>query len=336
MHHQIPIASAHVTIDQVVQEFTTLQPDRPDRFDAMAGAVRAFQLEHNAVYRRFVEAEGGTYLPIEAFKHVPVVSFPVEEARHVFESSGTGRGQPSRHFVRDLEVYGRSFSRHFEAVVGAGPFTFLAHLPQYAQRGQWSSLLFMVDRLIWRRGDDASGFFLDDTDFLEAGIRHSRESGHRLILFGAAFGLLALIERQSFALPDDALVIETGGMKTFRREIGRDALHAHLAKGFGLPREQVWSEYGMCELFSQCYTRGGRVFFPPPWMRFEVVDPELPERVQPEGTPGALAVTDLANLYSCSFLLTQDRAVRRGDGFEILGRLADAELRGCNFLLESA
>ena len=90
----------------------------------------------------------------------------------------------------------------------------------------------------------------------------------------------------------------------------------------------------MCELLSQAYTRGGSVYFPPPWMRFAVVDPIDPASERPEGVPGALAVVDLANVYSASWILTEDIAVRRGDGFEVLGRLRGADLRGCNFLVE--
>lgn len=91
----------------------------------------------------------------------------------------------------------------------------------------------------------------------------------------------------------------------------------------------------MCELLSQCYTRGEDLFYPPPWMRFTVLDAGDPFREVGEGEPGALALFDLANVHTVSAILTEDRAVRRGDGFEVRGRLTGAELRGCNFLLEN-
>ena len=271
----------------------------------------------------------------EIVKHAPVATFPPDEAAHVFKSSGTGRSVPSTHHVKSLDLYERVFSDHFADAVGSGPFTFVAHLPHYAERGETSSLLYMVEGLIERFGDSASGFFLDDTTPLHEAIAHSQDQGARFLLFGAAFGLLDLIERGSVELLADALVIETGGMKTYRQSVTRDELHQRLRDGLGVPESQVWSEYGMCELMSQCYTRGDRIFYPPPWMRFRVVDPEQPTEEVPEGSPGALALFDLANLFTVSALMTQDRAVRRGDGFEVLGRLSDAELRGCNFLLES-
>jgi hypothetical protein len=193
----------------------------------------------------------------------------------------------------------------------------------------------MVDLFIRRYGDDHSGFFLDDPSLLDAAVEHSRRHDTSFLLFGAAFGLLDLLDERPVSLPDSARVIETGGMKTYRREIGRDELHARLAGGFGVPEDRVWSEYGMCELMSQCYTRGGHVFYPPPWMRFRIVDPERPAREVPSGTPGALALFDMGNVYTASALLTEDRAVRAGDGFRVLGRLSGAQLRGCNFLVES-
>lgn len=321
-----------MTHDDVARAFTTLSTDRPGLFDEMAGAVLAFQRSHNPVYARY--SVHGLYLPVAAFKHGPVTTFPPDEAEHVFESSGTGRGTPSRHYVRSLALYERAVATHFEAVFGRGPFTLVAHLPRYAERGRTSSLLYMVEHLVRRYGDAASGFFLDDVALLDKAIHHSRQIGSPLLLFGAAFGLLDLLDAGVPRLPPDARIVETGGMKTYRREIGREALHQRLADGFGVAPRQVWSEYGMCELMSQCYTRGGELFYPPPWMHFAVVDPARPDRTMPDGEPGALALLDLANVHSASALLTEDRAVRRGDGFEVLGRLTHAELRGCNFLLE--
>ena len=322
-----------MTAAAVAETFTDLTQDHPGRFDAMAEVVYAFQAVHNPVYARYCKTH--RYLPVDAFKYAPVTTFPPEEAERVFQSSGTRRSTPSRHYVRSLAVYERAVTVHFEAVFGPGPFTLVAYLPHYAEGGRTSSLLYMVDLLIRRYGDAHSGFFLEDHTLLEEAVAYSRQARTSFLLFGAAFGLLDLVEAGPVALPSGARVIETGGMKTYRRAIGRAALHARLAEGFALPEAQIWSEYGMCELMSQCYTRGGAVFFPPPWLRFQIVDPQAPDRVLPEGQPGALALFDLANVYTASALLTEDRAVRRGDGFEVLGRLPKTALRGCNFLLPS-
>ena len=249
----------------------------------------------------------------------------------MFCSSGTAAHGRSRHYVRDLSIYDRSIRSHFASIFGSGPLTLVAHLPGYASE---SSLVYMVRQLITWYGDAASGFFLDNPDVLERAIAHSKAKQTTMLLLGAAFGLLRLVETRRWALPPGARVMETGGMKTHRRTVTRRALHAALARGFGVPREQVWSEYGMCELLSQAYTRGGCVFFPPPWMQVEVFDPERLESPLPEGRVGVLGVIDLANVYTVSALMTEDLGVRRDGGFEVLGRMRQSDLRGCNFLLD--
>jgi hypothetical protein len=47
-----------------------------------------------------------------------------------------------------------------------------------------------------------------------------------------------------------------------------------------------------------------------------------------------VAIADLANLYSCAFLLTQDIGINYPDGFEILGRAPGAEAKGCSIALD--
>jgi Acyl-protein synthetase, LuxE len=335
-----------------------------DSFDGLAERVLAFQREHNRVYREFSTA--GLYLPIAAFKHGFNGTFDPCLAERIFRSSGTGGNDTgsgdtgisggsgdtgsgsdtgngsgdtgsgdtggsrrAEHFVRDLTFYNRSLEDGFRGVFGSGPFTILAHLPDYASD---SSLVYMAERVIATFGNPSSGFFLEDPAILHEA---ARLGGDRIVLIGAAFGLLDLLDAQPLQLPIDSLVVETGGMKTHRREIQRGDLHQRLARGFGVPRSQIWSEFGMCELLSQCYATGTERYRPPPWMRVSVRDPELPETEMPPGVPGVLAVIDLANAHSASAILTEDRAVQYNDGFEILGRLTGTDLRGCNYLLEA-
>ncbi len=273
------------------------------------------------------------FLPVAAFKQAQAAAFPPGEAEKIFESSGTGGGARSRHYVRDVSLYERALAAHFSREFGTGPFLFASCLPGYAEQGPSSSLLYMADFLMRRFGAAGSGAILGAPERLRFLADRSAREDIPLVVFGAAFGLLDLVETEKFSLPAHAIVIETGGMKTHRREIARADLHGRLRDGFGV--SSVCSEYGMCELLDACYAREGGVFYPPPWMRFWIVDPSRPFEPLEEGREGALALLDLANVWSASALLTEDRAVQRGDGFEVLGRLAHAELRGCNFLLEN-
>lgn len=311
-----------MTIADVEARFTGLNSAASASFSAMEQTLDAYQRTHCEVYRRF----GEKYLPVSAFKHADITTFPVSEAERVFISSSTG-GLCSRHFVRRLAVYEASVCAGFEAVFGRYPFTIWAHLPGYSTE---SSLICMLKILIRQYGDEGSQFFSSDEVPGKSGTKSP------LILFGAAFGLLDLMESGHWQLPQNARIVETGGMKTHRREITRRELHARLAEGFGIQENQVWSEYGMCELLSQAYARGGPVYLPPPWMRIQIVDPNNPKRILPDGETGLLAVTDLANIHTVSSILTEDIGVSQGDGFEVLGRFPGSALRGCNFLLERA
>ncbi len=321
-----------------------LESEDEETFDQLALSAFRYQVSHGEVYAGYVSALGRPEpttwteippLPVGAFKlGTPVTTFPLEAAEVVFESSGTGQGPVARHAVRDLHLYHALSARHFARVFGQGPITLVAHLPGYGEKADRSSLVSMVSHLIRAFGDAASGFFLDEIDVLHSACEHAHRHGRPLLLFGAAFGLLDLIERGPVPLPPDSRVIETGGMKTRRREIDRETLHATLAKGFGITETGVRSEYGMCELMSQAYTRRGGVFLPPPWMRFAIVDPENAFRALVAGRPGALLLCDLANVHTVSCVLTEDLAVATEDGFEVLGRLPGTALRGCNALLE--
>ena len=62
----------------------------------------------------------------------------------------------------------------------------------------------------------------------------------------------------------------------------------------------------------------------PSWVRVRILDP-APLEEAPAGTPGLIAVFDLANLGSAVHVLTEDLGIAEGDGFRLLGRAAGAE-----------
>ena len=51
-----------------------------------------------------------------------------------------------------------------------------------------------------------------------------------------------------------------------------------------------------------------------------------------DGETGLLRVFDLANVYSVLAVQTEDLAIRRGGGFELIGRAELAEPRGCSLM----
>ena len=129
----------------------------------------------------------------------------------------------------------------------------------------------------------------------------------------------------------NTVVMETGGMKGRRKELTRPEVHALLKTGLGV--DLVHSEYGMTELLSQAYSKGEGRFYCPPWMKVMIRDEEDPKLVKESGT-GLLQVIDLANIYSCSFIATEDVGRVYEDGsFEVWGRLDNTDIRGCSLLV---
>ena len=154
------------------------------------------------------------------------------------------------------------------------------------------------------------------------------------MIFGAAFGFLDLIEMGVPNLPNDSMILETGGMKTFRREMTKENLHQQLADGFGVEKKYIHSEYGMTELLSQAYSNGGGVCSSPPGRKIVVRESNDPLATENYNRTGVINVIDLANLYTCSFIATQDvgRCDKNGN-FEVLGRLDNSDIRGCNLMI---
>jgi phenylacetate-coenzyme A ligase PaaK-like adenylate-forming protein len=303
--------------------------------------VFRLQSRNNPVYREYIlslnrdpedvrEPCDIPFLPVELFKSHKVLwqGLPHQQ---VFESSGTGTGIRSRHYLADTGLYEKSFLSAFRHFYGdPRRYCILALLPSYPERKN-SSLAFMADGLIRASHHPASGFFLDDAGRLLETIHTCEESATPCILLGVSYALLELAGQHPLHL-DHTIVMETGGMKGMREELTREAMHATLKEKWGLA--EVHSEYGMCELLTQAYSKGRGIFHCPPWMSVMVRDIYDPFTFLPAGMSGALNIIDLANLYSCSFIESKDLGeLLPGGGFTVMGRLDDSETRGCNLLL---
>jgi hypothetical protein len=298
-----------------------------------------FQAKHNPVYKSFIGHLGTDVAAIDAVEKIPFmpIAFFKEHSvktgqwatETVFTSSSTTGTGVSRHEVPSLDFYLNHATRCFEYFFG--PLTnyhFLALLPSYLER-EGSSLIAMMDHFIKASGSARSGFYLYNVDQLLRDISADYD-GREVVLWGVSYALLDLAEQHPVGLR--ALIFETGGMKGRRREITRDELHRTLTRAF--QAQVIHSEYGMTELMSQAYTRGGSRFNCPPWMRIvgrDLTDP-LEKGLQNE-TAG-INIVDLANLHSVAFLETQDLGRVYADGtFEVLGRADNSDVRGCNLLV---
>lgn len=312
-----------------------------EEFERIALEVFRYQAKNIPIYREYIERlrinpdeinhfEKIPFLPIQFFKSKEIKPSGLE-VQAIFVSSGTTGNQTSRHFVTDIELYIKSFTSAFNHFYGnPSEYCILALLPSYIER-QGSSLVFMVDRLIKQSQHPESGFFLNEFDNLAEILNRLDSNGQKCLLIGVSFALADFTERHTFKLKN-SIVMETGGMKGRRKEMIREELHHQLCSAFGV--KEIHSEYGMTELLSQAYSDGKGIFKCPNWMKVVVRDPYDPFTTLSHQKAGAISIIDLANIYSCSFIQTEDLGKTYDDGsFEILGRMNEAQLRGCNLLV---
>jgi hypothetical protein len=308
-------------------------------FDRLALETFAFQYASNSLYAQYADAVGRPpvkvkriedipFLPIRFFKSHQVISGSfVPEA--VFESSGTTQTVNSRHQVKSLDIYRRSFQQAFQLFYGAvSGWCIIGLLPSYLERSN-SSLVLMADELVKQSGHPGSGFYLYEHEKLFQTLQVLEKQGQKTLLIGVTFALLDFAEAFPMQL-QHTIVMETGGMKGRREEWTRLQVHDFLTAQLGVAT--IHSEYGMTELLSQAYSKGNGIFYCPPWMKVLLRAEDDPLQLS-GSTSGIINVVDLANIHSCSFIATDDAGKTHQDGgFEVTGRTDNSDLRGCSLM----
>lgn len=308
-------------------------------FEVKALELFRWQYIHNEVYRQFTDqlyckdykpssVADIPYLPISFFKShtVKTGSF---QAECIFESSGTTGSVNSRHFVKDLSIYKQCFLNGFQQFYGNfTDWCIIGLLPSYLERNN-SSLVMMVDTLIRLSEHQYSGFYLNEYAALQKVLQRQESTGQKTLLIGVTFGLLDFAEQFPMYL-NHTTIMETGGMKGRRKEITREEVHAILQKAFGV--SSIHSEYGMTELLSQAYSQDKGIFHATDTLKILVRDEDDPLSVNRFGT-GIINVIDLANIWSCAFIATEDLGKLHSDSsFEVLGRVDNSDIRGCSLM----
>ena len=304
-------------------------------FNSVALEVFHFQYQNTAIYKSYVDLVKSKniehyldipFLPIQFFKSSAVIA-KNRSIKKVFKSSGTTQNNRSEHYVHNLDLYEKSFNMGFENLYSdINEWTVLALLPSYLEQGD-SSLIYMVNHFI-NQGNLDSRYI--DFNFDTIKSLSEKLKNKKVLLIGVSYALLELAEKGSLDL-NNWVIMETGGMKGRRKELIRNDLHKQLMASFNV--NSIHSEYGMTELLSQAYSKGNGVFTTPHWMKIIIRDFEDPFTYKRPRLSGGLNIIDLANIYSCSFIETQDIGKELDNGeFEILGRFDNSEVRGCNLL----
>lgn len=309
-------------------------------FNQVAIDVFNFQAKANPLFKEYLshighkgvaeEMDDIAFLPIEMFKGHRIQSGNWEPEA-VFESSGTTGAQTSQHLIPSLSHYQLQTQRYFESVYGPlSDYTILALLPSYLERNN-SGLIAMVDHFLSCTRATDSGYYLNNFDQLYDQLKELNKKNKKTILWGVTFALLDFAEVYALDFPE-LIIMETGGMKGRKEEMVREEVHGLLKSAFNV--DQVHSEYGMTELSSQAYAPAEGWFVPAPSMNILVRDVNDPFASVQQGKTGALNVIDLQNLYTCSFIETKDLGrVDENGSFEVLGRMDNADIRGCNLMV---
>ncbi|MEO6406913.1 MAG: acyl transferase [Ferruginibacter sp.] len=309
-----------------------------DNFDALCIEIFNYQYQQNNLYNTFCKAlsvNPSTINKIEQIPFLPIGFFKSHEIKStefvpqlVFESSGTTGTIPSRHLVKEKEIYIKNFRKAFSHFYGdPQSYSIIGLLPSYLER-QTSSLVYMVNDLVKLSGHRRSGFYLYEFEKLQDTILQNEAEGQTTLLIGVTYALLDFAEKFPMQL-NHTIVMETGGMKGRKEEMTREAVHTKLKQQLGL--NEVHSEYGMTELLSQAYSTKDGIFETPSWMKILLRATDDPFDFSV--TTGAINIIDLANIHSCSFIATDDIGTHNATGkFEIRGRLDNSDIRGCSLM----
>ncbi|MEP6664499.1 MAG: hypothetical protein ABJC04_12635, partial [Verrucomicrobiota bacterium] len=212
------------------------------------------------------------------------------------------------------------------------------------------------DSLFTGKLDDQKSWTLDTDQTLFA-LRKSMCANRPVAILGTAFSFVHLLDHFAannirYRLAEGSRVLETGGYKNRSRTLPKTELHQLITKHLGIPASHIVCEYGMSELSSQAYDHAIQFaatnkhgfntdsptqnlklkiknFAFPPWARVQIISPETGKEVA-EGETGLVRIFDLANVYSALAIQTEDLGIRRGDGFELIGRAPETEPRGCS------
>jgi hypothetical protein len=334
--------------------------EQATQFEALALRIAQYQADHcEPVRRLFQSYDLGVSsqqavaqlpaLPADAFRLSRVACHDAALDQAKYRTSGTTVRHTGEHCLRSVATY-----RHLSTLLGKRALlgdrdraTVVALLPAPSQIPH-SSLGAMC------------GFFMDafnpgtpqrwligDPGVELQGLRDAAaaaaQRGEPMLVLATSLSLQLLLRdhsTQRILLPPRSVVMGTGGNKGRRADLDSEQLSQRICDFFAIGREQIIGEYGMTELSSQLY-EGARwqkvatpgVYFAPPWLRVQPVDPISLQPVA-EGETGLARFVDLANIDSALVILTRDLIRKEGDGIRLLGRQPQSPLRGCSLLIE--
>lgn len=345
-------------INSVIENVTRFMSQNTwddDDFNTLALSLYEVHSRMNPVYAKYAVPGVDHWtkiplMPISEFKTSDVgiqlstqMPFPGVE----FHSSGTTQRDKSKHRMYDTEAYRASIFYGFGSI-GINP------VPSYrvillTPAMEHSSLYYMmsyISELFDKRGVRERFENLTDPALVSEWLKTFEDEDDPVIIFGTSLAYYDLMQTviklegsPIVNLPLGSVILETGGWKGRDIQISPEALTESVISFFNIAEENAFREYSMSEISSQMYAWNNSVkYLPPAWLKTRVVDPLSQEEV-PFGDSGVIGFIDLANVWSCPFILTEDMGHLYTDGLDIPnfstrlvleGRAVNAPEKGCS------
>lgn len=90
----------------------------------------------------------------------------------------------------------------------------------------------------------------------------------------------------------------------------------------------VWLSYCHNHIYSK-----KNYFESPPWKKILIRDKTNPLKIINTNQKGHINIIDLANIYSCGFIATNDIGEAINNGFNVIGRSHSVTARGCDLMV---
>ncbi|PIU18976.1 MAG: hypothetical protein COT18_09510 [Elusimicrobia bacterium CG08_land_8_20_14_0_20_59_10] len=355
--------------DFILNGGTLPDKERSDKFNELCLKVFALQFDNIDSYHKFCLQKGtrpeNTALftgipavPVQAFKAGDIFIYPAAEARVTFKTSGTsGHKAGSAYFsetgaaLASLAIVRNARNYLFPDGLDAR-FFLISPTPE---RAPHLTMAFGITEVMKNTGPHGGKHYIGPAgilwDELFTDLKKAAAENVPAAVIGPSFGVVFMLDRMAaggmkLKLPPGSRLLDAGGFKGKSREISRTEMVEAAGEMLDIRPQYCVNTLGMSELGTQYYDNNLRNFilnreFPvykenPHWAKTFVVD--LRDfQVIPEGDEsrtGALLHFDLTNIDRALAILTDDLGRYRGSGFEICGRIAADDIKGCSVTIE--
>lgn len=341
----------HTELTQVLKDLTVQHFSSCPEY---ARILKAYGFETEKDIEAIDSYEAIPFLPVRLFKEYELRSVPTEDIVKTMTSSGTTGQQVSRIFL-DKETSANQtkvMTRIGSDFLGNKrlPMIILDTSAVVKNRAMFSARgagilgfsMFGCDRIYAL--DEEMNLDLDGlTSFLE------KHAGEIIFLFGFTFMIWQYFYKKLLELPEEkrpdlsnGILIHGGGWKKLTSEaVSSEDFKNALYEACGIEPTHIYNYYGMVEqtgtIYMECecgHLHTSR------WSDIIIRNPS-DWSVQPNGEKGLIEVVSaLPKSYPGHVLLTEDEGVidgeddcpcgRKGKYFRVLGRVTNAEIRGCS------